>query len=140
MEVGEKRVYYTKLVSGKYENIGFALAGFKLAAFRKRRCIFQRADRGSTDGDDAMPLRVPVLVVREIDPRSVLREFEYAHPVFDVGAIEAQRRVDRLQGVRRTWYCGAWTGYGFHEDGLKSGLDVARQLLEDEVPAWREAA
>ena len=44
------------------------------------------------------------------------------------GAIAAQQQVPALQGQHNTWYCGAWTGYGFHEDGLKSGLTVARQL------------
>ena len=59
----------------------------------------------------------------------MLAEFDYSHPVFDLAAIEAQRHVPRLQGVDHTWYCGAWTGYGFHEDGLKSGLSVAEALL-----------
>ena len=67
--------------------------------------------------------------VRPIDPARVLAEFEYSHPVFDLAAIEAQQHVARLQGVDHTWYCGAWTGYGFHEDGLKSGLSVAEALL-----------
>ena len=59
----------------------------------------------------------------------VLGEFEYAHPVFDLAAIQAQRQVPALQGQQHTWFCGAWTGYGFHEDGLKSGLAVAKALL-----------
>lgn len=56
-------------------------------------------------------------------------EFEYAHPVFDLAAIRAQIDLPLLQGQQNTWFCGAWTGYGFHEDGLKSGLQVARQLM-----------
>jgi len=67
--------------------------------------------------------------VRPIKSDSVLAEFEYSHPVFDLAAIQAQQRVADMQGVQRTWYCGAWTGYGFHEDGLKSGLAVAQALL-----------
>jgi predicted NAD/FAD-binding protein len=67
--------------------------------------------------------------VREIDPKQVHGSFEYAHPVFDLEAIRAQGQVDSLQGQQHTYFCGAWTGYGFHEDGLKSGLQVARQLL-----------
>ena len=47
----------------------------------------------------------------------------------DLAAIQAQQRVADMQGDQRTWYCGAWTGYGFHEDGLKSGLAVAQALL-----------
>jgi len=68
----------------------------------------------------------------------VLGEYEYAHPVFDLGAIAAQKALPDLQGRQHTWYAGAWTGYGFHEDGLKSGLSVARQLLSQ--LAYREAA
>lgn len=63
-----------------------------------------------------------------IDPRQVHGSFDYAHPVFDVAAIRAQHQVPALQGKRHTYFCGAWTGYGFHEDGLKSGLDVAARL------------
>jgi predicted NAD/FAD-binding protein len=79
-----------------------------------------------------LPFEQPVVVslnpLREIDPRHVLGDFKYAHPVFDLGAIAAQRELPALQGRQRTWFCGAWTGYGFHEDGLKSGLAVADQL------------
>ena len=69
--------------------------------------------------------------VREIARTRVMAEFDYAHPVFDAAAIRAQAGVPALQGVQHTYYCGAWTGYGFHEDGLKSGLSAARQLLAD---------
>ena len=79
-----------------------------------------------------LPFTQPVLVslnpVQPIDPGKVLGEYDYAHPVFDLPAIAAQRQVHRLQGQHKTWFCGAWTGYGFHEDGLKSGLAVARML------------
>ncbi len=61
-------------------------------------------------------------------PGTVLREFSYDHPVFDSGAMAAQQRIWRLQGRRRTWFCGAHFGAGFHEDGLQSGLAVAEQL------------
>lgn len=64
------------------------------------------------------------------EPRaeSVIRRFEYAHPVFDAAAIDAQRELPLIQGVNRTWFAGAWTGYGFHEDGLNSALAVANAL------------
>jgi len=67
--------------------------------------------------------------VRPIAQEKVLAEFEYSHPVFDMAAIDAQKRIPELQGEQHTWYCGAWTGYGFHEDGLKSGLAAAEALL-----------
>jgi predicted NAD/FAD-binding protein len=80
-----------------------------------------------------LPFEQPVVVtlnpLREIAPQHVLGDYEYAHPVFDLAAIAAQRELPALQGRQRTWFAGAWTGYGFHEDGLKSGLAVARQLL-----------
>jgi predicted NAD/FAD-binding protein len=78
--------------------------------------------------------------VRPIARHKVLAEFEYSHPVFDLAAIEAQKRVPELQGEQHTWYCGAWTGYGFHEDGLKSGLAVAEALLAHTRQARKAAA
>ena len=67
--------------------------------------------------------------VRDIDPAHVLGEYEYAHPVFDLPAIEAQTRMAELQGQHHTWYAGAWMGYGFHEDGFKAGRAAAQGLL-----------
>jgi uncharacterized protein len=52
----------------------------------------------------------------------------YEHPIFDAKATDAQRRLWLLQGERNTWYCGAYFGAGFHEDGLQAGLAVAEQL------------
>jgi len=78
--------------------------------------------------------------VRPIASEKILAEFEYSHPVFDLPAIEAQKRVPELQGEQHTWYCGAWTGYGFHEDGLKSGLAVAEALLAHTRQARKVAA
>ncbi len=81
-----------------------------------------------------LPFAQPVLVslnpVRPIDSSRVLAEFNYEHPVFDLPAITAQAEVPALQGLQRTWFCGAWTGYGFHEDGLQSGYRAADLLLE----------
>ena len=79
-----------------------------------------------------LPFTQPVLVslnpIKPVDPSKVLGEYDYAHPVFDLAAIAAQKQIHRLQGQQNTWFCGAWTGYGFHEDGLKSGLAVARMI------------
>ena len=81
-----------------------------------------------------IPFEQPVVVslnpLQAIDPATIVGEYDYAHPVFDLGAIEAQKRLPLLQGQQHTWYAGAWTGYGFHEDGLKSGLQVGRALLK----------
>jgi predicted NAD/FAD-binding protein len=79
-----------------------------------------------------LPFKTSVVVslnpLKPIDAKHIHGSFEYAHPVFDLGAIRAQSEVQNLQGQRDTYFCGAWTGYGFHEDGLKSGLDVAARI------------
>jgi len=64
------------------------------------------------------------------EPRAetVLYETDYDHPLFDVAAIRAQEQLWSLQGARNTWFCGAYFGAGFHEDGLQAGLAVAEQL------------
>ena len=67
--------------------------------------------------------------VRAIDPSKVLGEYDYAHPVFDLAAIQAQSQLPSLQGQQNTWYAGAWMGYGFHEDGFKAGRDAALEIL-----------
>ena len=67
--------------------------------------------------------------LRDIARKHIMAEFDYAHPVFDLAAIAAQGGVAALQGQNNTYFCGAWTGYGFHEDGLKSGLNVAELIL-----------
>ena len=61
-------------------------------------------------------------------PTGIIHQENFAHPQFDAAAIRAQRALWSLQGTRRTWYCGAWFGAGFHEDGLQAGLAVAEQL------------
>jgi predicted NAD/FAD-binding protein len=67
--------------------------------------------------------------VKPIDPRHIHAEFDYAHPVFDLAALRAQGQIPALQGQQHTFFCGAWTGYGFHEDGLKSGLQASKYVL-----------
>ncbi|QIM47786.1 MULTISPECIES: NAD(P)/FAD-dependent oxidoreductase [Alcaligenaceae] len=86
-----------------------------------------------------LPFDVPVVEtlnpLREPDPGKVLARFDYSHPVFDLAARRAQGQLPDLQGRNHTWYCGAWTGYGFHEDGYQSGLRVANQLVE----CWQQS-
>lgn len=86
-----------------------------------------------------LPFSSPVVLslnpFREAQPEKVLAEFDYDHPVFDQAAIDAQAYLPALQGQQHTWFAGAWTGYGFHEDGLKSGVDVAAML--GAVVPWR---
>jgi len=69
--------------------------------------------------------------LQDIDPALTLGRFHYAHPVFDLAAIRAQSQLPALQGHKGAFFCGAWTVYGFHEDGLKSGLDVAARITSE---------
>jgi len=70
---------------------------------------------------------------------SVITSIDYTHPLFDAGSLAAQRRIWQIQGLGRTWYAGAWLGYGFHEDGLQSGLEIAERLGVEKRP-WQLAA
>jgi len=76
-----------------------------------------------------LPFATPVIVTLNppFDPAPALTigEFEYSHPLQDGPALDAQSRFAALQGLRHTWYAGAWLGHGFHEDGLKSAHAVA---------------
>ena len=74
--------------------------------------------------------------LREPAADSVIAEYEYHHPVFSLDALMAQKQLHCIQGRRRIWFAGAWTGYGFHEDGMRSGVEVA-QALGAPVP-WAE--
>jgi predicted NAD/FAD-binding protein len=106
---------------------------------------YERAQDGSRESSQVclhylinklqpLPFNQAVIVslnpVKPIAAEKILGEFEYAHPVFDLAAIRAQQKVPSLQGQRNTWFCGAWTGYGFHEDGLKSGQAAAQQMMQ----------
>jgi predicted NAD/FAD-binding protein len=64
------------------------------------------------------------------NPKLVHEEIHYSHPVFDMRAVQAQKELPLIQGHSSIWYCGAWTGFGFHEDGLRSGELVAMDLME----------
>lgn len=63
-----------------------------------------------------------------INPARILGRFNYAHPQFTVAGVAAQERWAEINGVNKTWYCGAYWHNGFHEDGLVSGLRVAEAL------------
>lgn len=78
--------------------------------------------------DARAPLIVTLNPGREPDAGRVYNRHWFEHPIFDEAAIAAQRALPKLQGHRRSYFCGAYTRYGFHEDGLMSGVDVAQRL------------
>lgn len=78
--------------------------------------------------DPAKPLFVTLNPPFEPKPELTFARFSYDHPQFDGPALAARQRLHDIQGKRHTWFAGAWTGHGFHEDGLLSGISVAAQL------------
>lgn len=62
----------------------------------------------------------------KIDPHKVLRKLIYYHPIYDPDGLQARKRHDEVNGVNRTYFCGAYWGYGFHEDGVNSALTVCK--------------
>jgi uncharacterized protein len=88
--------------------------------------------------DADKPLFVSLNPPFEPDPALTFGRYLCDHPQYDAKAFAAQKRLGEIQGRRHTWFCGAWTGYGFHEDGLRSGLAVA-EALGATIP-WRASA
>ncbi len=86
----------------------------------------------------SLPFETPVVVTlnphHPPEASKVLAKFDYEHPIMDQATINAQDRLQEIQGHGRVWHAGAWTGYGFHEDGLKSALRVADAF--DAAPSW----
>ena len=78
--------------------------------------------------DPARPLFITLNPPFEPDPKLVFGRYAYAHPQYDAEALAARARLGEIQGQQRTWFCGAWTAHGFHEDGMASGLAVASRL------------
>jgi len=78
--------------------------------------------------DHQHPVFVTLNPHRDPDASKVIDRFDYEHPIFDQAALNAQKDLWAIQGANRTWFCGAYFGYGFHEDGLQSGLAVAEAL------------
>jgi len=75
------------------------------------------------------PIIVSLNPLVEPKPDLIFQEIAYSHPIFDAKAISAQKNLSLIQGKGGIWFCGAWTGYGFHEDGLRSGELVAADLV-----------
>jgi uncharacterized protein len=83
--------------------------------------------------DKGEPLKQDLFVTlnpaRPVPEVAVLGRYAYRHPLFDAAAIKAQRELWRIQGQRGTWFAGAWAAFGFHEDGLQSGLAAAEDIM-----------
>ncbi len=86
--------------------------------------------------DERQPLFVTLNPIQKPRSELTIKRYQYSHPLFNAAAIEAQSNLHTVQGKNKIWFCGAWTGFGFHEDGLKSGLKVARAL--GGIVPWEE--
>jgi predicted NAD/FAD-binding protein len=79
-----------------------------------------------------LPFKTPLFVTlnppEPIDTQHIIAQFDYAHPQLNDAAYQAQKKLHLIQGNGGVYFAGAWAGYGFHEDGLKAGLRVARLL------------
>ncbi|MEH2485226.1 NAD(P)/FAD-dependent oxidoreductase [Bradyrhizobium sp. AZCC 2230] len=87
--------------------------------------------------DPSKPLFVSLNPPFEPAPELTFGQYLCEHPQYNAAAFAAQKRLGEIQGQRHIWFCGAWTGYGFHEDGLRSGLGVAEAL--GATAPWRTA-
>ena len=79
------------------------------------------------------PLFVTLNSTHNIDQNKIYDQVTMRHPVYDVGVLSAQKDLSLNNGHNRTWFSGAWMKNGFHEDGLSSGLDVARSILANDI-------
>jgi uncharacterized protein len=66
--------------------------------------------------------------IREIDKKDIIKEVNFTHPYFNQDTLKYQKVLNTLQGKKRTWYCGSYFGYGFHEDGLKSAINLVKNF------------
>ncbi|HSH05096.1 MAG TPA: FAD-dependent oxidoreductase [Anaerolineae bacterium] len=78
--------------------------------------------------DTPTPYLVTINPQQPVQPDKIIQTIPYAHPAYSLASLTARQQLSQLNGQRHTYYCGAYFGYGFHEDGLKSGVDVAAQL------------
>ncbi|MBO6504011.1 MAG: FAD-dependent oxidoreductase [Kordiimonadaceae bacterium] len=88
-----------------------------------------------------LPVATPVMVTlnpfKEIEESQILGRYDYEHPIFDAASHEARSQLMSLQGTNRIWFCGAYLGDGFHEDGIQAGLAVAEMISQVERPWYR---
>ena len=61
----------------------------------------------------------------------IVKKIIYDHPIYDFDTFKCQKEIELIQGKNNVWFCGAYLGYGFHEDGIKSGVNVANEILKN---------
>ena len=78
--------------------------------------------------DSPEPFVVTLNRSQDIDPAKVIARMRYRHPIYNHASVAAQKRRQEINGQRNTWFAGAAWGHGFHEDGMRSGVEVAQAL------------
>ena len=66
--------------------------------------------------------------IEKIDDNKIIKKINFSHPYFNSENVSLQKDLCKLQGKKRTWFCGSYFGYGFHEDGLKSSIELFEQF------------
>ena len=66
--------------------------------------------------------------INQIDKKKIIKIIEFSHPFYDLETIRTQKNLVKIQGINNTWFCGSYFGYGFHEDGLNSAIEISRQI------------
>ena len=138
------------LASIKYQNNDVVLHADVSVMPKLYKCwsswVYTEREDKSTDKIDLtywmnslqpIPLNDPLFVTlnstRNIDQNKIYDQVTMRHPVYDLGVLSAQKDISMNNGHNKTWFSGAWMKNGFHEDGLSSGLDVARSILAKDV-------
>ena len=63
-----------------------------------------------------------------IDDKKIIKKINFSHPFYNLQTLQSQKDLVKLQGRNNTWFCGSYFGYGFHEDGIKSALNIVNQI------------
>jgi len=66
--------------------------------------------------------------IDKIEDKRIIKKIEFSHPFYDLQSLRSQKYLNELQGKKNSWFCGSYFGYGFHEDGLKSALDIVNRI------------
>ncbi|MBA1337593.1 MAG: putative NAD/FAD-binding protein/Phytoene dehydrogenase-related protein [Pelagibacterales bacterium] len=66
--------------------------------------------------------------IYQIDDKKIIKKIEFSHPFYDLQSLKSQNSLKELQGINNSWFCGSYFGHGFHEDGLKSALDIVNKI------------
>jgi predicted NAD/FAD-binding protein len=85
--------------------------------------------------DKKYPLFITLNPLKTIDEKKIFAKFEYSHPLYNVNSFDFHRKIATIQGKNNMYFCGAYLGYGFHEDGLLSAINVAKMF--DVSPPWQ---